>query len=168
MVGAHVAWMQDEPLGFDDSQASAHNEIHRSASLNARVLPTRRRRRSIFRSPRDDLQIAQRGTRVYFAARFTKEKQFRAPQRRMISTPHATSSAIFRVNQAHFADFFTRARCIRGAHMTTDKPSRRTTTELRCDRVGLKSYRIFNHRRHARRPSKVAPQCGPSSQITQL
>jgi hypothetical protein len=32
MGGAHVACMQDEPFGFDDANASAHNEIHLSAA----------------------------------------------------------------------------------------------------------------------------------------
>ena len=39
MCRAPVAWMRDEPFGFDDSKAPTHNKIHLSAVSSDRIFP---------------------------------------------------------------------------------------------------------------------------------
>jgi hypothetical protein len=74
MCTTPVVRMQDDPFGFDASNASTHNKIHLSAVSNDSILPNRTPA-AVYYSNRHEVTYKLRSDerRYYFVARFVKE-----------------------------------------------------------------------------------------------
>src|ERR1700751_654283 len=148
MCRTPVVRMQDDPFGFDASNASTHNKIHLSAVSNDSILPNRTPA-AVYYSNRHEVTYKLRSDerRYYFVARFVKEKQRRSAGN---ATAHDFDSAHYKLGRlsrrpAHFADIITCVRYLHGAHMITEQSSRRITTNCGAIQLDSKNLQYLRH-----------------------